>query len=139
MRILHIYDELIRGSIYSIVVDLSKHLAKKGHNVTILIRGEESDCEDIENVKIIWLKSRKIADIPYMEENRLFGPLRMFLDFFFVWTKVNRFLKKNDFDIIHVHTPFSSNILVTLNRELRKKIVYTAHVGEEAKRFNVRV
>ncbi|MFB6187082.1 MAG: glycosyltransferase family 4 protein, partial [Halobacteriaceae archaeon] len=46
-------------------------------------------------------------------------------------------LNQLSFDILHVHLPFTANVLVTLAPWLRDKMIYTAHVGEEDIRFNL--
>ncbi|MEM1927053.1 MAG: glycosyltransferase family 4 protein, partial [Pyrobaculum sp.] len=43
----------------------------------------------------------------------------------------------NNYDIIHVHLPFAANVLIHTKKNLRKKMVYTAHIGEEKKRFGL--
>ena len=144
MKILHLYDEkhfpeaevpLNRG-IYEVIFNLSRQQMKRGHDVKVLIRRDE-ECEmDINGITAIVIKSASIASDPYVEVNKPFGFLRIAFDFSFMYGKVNKFLRKNEFDVIHVHFPLTSCFLVTLNRDLRNKMVYTAHVGEEAKRFN---
>lgn len=144
MKILHIYDEVqifdevpLNRGIYAIIFNISKCLVNKGHDVTVLIRREREDNKYIDGIRVIQLKSIKIADIAYIESEKFFGPLRMALDYSLVWTKINRFFRDNDFDIIHVHCPFVANIIVTLNKELRNRMIYTAHIGEESKRLNL--
>jgi glycosyltransferase involved in cell wall biosynthesis len=65
------------------------------------------------------------------------GLVRLARDALDVARKVNNFLEEEDFDVVHVHFPFASSILVSLSKELREKMVYTAHVGEEGKRFGL--
>ena len=144
MKILHLYDEkhfpeaevpLNRG-IYEVIFNLSRQQMKRGHNVKVLIRRDE-ECEmDINGITTIIIKSVSIANGPYVEVNKPFGFLRIAFDFSFTYGKVNKFLRKSEFDVIHAHFPLTSCFLVTLNKDLRNKMVYTAHVGEEAKRFN---
>jgi glycosyltransferase involved in cell wall biosynthesis len=146
MKILHIYDsdrgeKALAGesSPSTVVFYISKYSAEKGHDVTVLERKyQETDpsVEYIDGVKFVRLEAKKRADIPYKEIKKLpFGPLRLILDGITFAVKINRFLKENDFDVIHVHFPFAANILIHLNRRLRRKMVYTAHIGEERKRF----
>ncbi|MEM3715335.1 MAG: glycosyltransferase family 4 protein, partial [Nitrososphaeria archaeon] len=49
--------------------------------------------------------------------------------------KFKGFIQREDFDVIHVHFPFASSVLVNLRNSLGEKMVYTVHVGEEGKRF----
>ena len=142
MRILHIYDEahpedvvpLNRG-IYAVIFNLSKQSMEKGHDVTVLIRRDEDEVAYISDVRTIQFKSKNIADLPIREIKKHF-PFKLILDYVNSGAKVRKILKGDSFDVIHVHFPLTSSILVTVNRTLRKKMVYTAHIGEEAKRFN---
>jgi glycosyltransferase involved in cell wall biosynthesis len=74
---------------------------------------------------------------PYRLVKSLRGLVRLARDALDVARKVNNFLEEEDFDVVHVHFPFASSILVSLSKELREKMVYTAHVGEEGKRFGL--
>ena len=146
MRILHIYDsdrgeKALAGesSPSTVAFYICKHLAEKGYDVTILERKyKETDLsvEYIEGIRFVRLEAKKRADIPYRElKNLPFGPLRLVLDATEFAIKIKNFLKKEKFDIIHVHFPFSANILINLDRNLRKKMIYTAHIGDEKKRL----
>jgi glycosyltransferase involved in cell wall biosynthesis len=42
----------------------------------------------------------------------------------------NKVLKSENFDIVHVHFPFASSILVNLNNKLKDKMIYTVHADE---------
>jgi len=88
------------------------------------IRFDLSICSNISNKEVVYDQIRKPM-----------GVLRFIFDRFVFALESNRYIKQNDFDVIHVHLPFASNILINLNRELKDKIVYTAHIGEEKKRF----
>ena len=150
MRIVHIYDghEMIfpieEGSPASIAFELAKHAVKEGHDVTILERGWRglSHEEDIQGVKIKRIDLKIGSDIPYKEVpyreiQKPQGLIRLVLDRIDFALKANKFLMQNDFDVIHVHLPFAANVLVTVNKKLREKMIYTAHVGEERKRFGL--
>jgi len=148
LNILHIFDDYGTpceralpgiGSVPSVVYNLAKYSVKKGHNVTILERGhskntlEEEYIDDIHYVKI---KARELPAAPYRLIKSPNGVLTLLKDSWTIARKINDFLNKNkDFDIIHFHFPFAASFLVNLNRNIRSKCVYTAHVGEEAKRF----
>lgn len=142
MKILHIYDEYDdpkEGSVPPIIFNTSRYIVEKGHDVTILVLEREKvenfrfgpSMEYKTNVRFVRLKAKKFASKPYNEINKFpFGPLRLILDGITSAITINKFLKKNNFDIIHVHFPFAANILAILNRKLRKKMVYTAHADE---------
>ena len=148
MRILHIYDsdrgeKALAGesSPSTVAFYICKHLAEKGYDVTILERKyRETDLpiEYIEGIRFVRLEAKKRANIPYKElKNLPFGPLRLVLDATEFAIKIKNFLKKEKFDIVHVHFPFSANILINLDKNLRKKMIYTAHIGDEKKRLTL--
>jgi len=143
MRIVHIYDghEMIfpieEGSPASIAFELAKHAVKEGHDVTILERGWRglSHEEDIQGVKIKRIDLKIGSDIPYKEVpyreiQKPQGLIRLVLDRIDFALKANKFLMQNDFDVIHVHLPFAANVLITINKKLRDKMVYTIHADE---------
>ena len=148
MRILHIYDSDVgeralpdQGSgPASVTFYLSKYMAKEGHDVTILERrcNNLPPLEYIEGIRFVRLDAKKRSGAPFKEIRNLpFGLLRLILDSTEFAIKVNNYVKKENFDVVHVHHPFAASILVTLNRELRRRIIYTLHAGEEKKRLGL--
>jgi len=146
MKILHIFDNYGtpsaralpgEGSVPSIVYYLARYTAEKGHDLTILERdfGTLPREEKIGRIRYIRITADKIPAAPYELIKNPKGVIKLVGDGFDIAGKTNRFLKENDFDIIHVHFPFASSILITINRGLRGKMVYTAHIGEEKKRL----
>ncbi|MDD1677932.1 MAG: glycosyltransferase family 4 protein [Methanomicrobiales archaeon] len=148
MKILHIYDghEQVRpgeGSVPSTVYHLVQHTARLGHEVTVLERRWEGTkskeiVDGIEfdrlNLKISSNVSNSEIVYEQMKKPQLF--LKFFFDRLIFALKANRYLKKTNFDVIHVHLPFSANIIVHLSPHLKGKFFYTAHIGEEKKRLN---
>ncbi|MHC1568767.1 MAG: glycosyltransferase family 4 protein [Candidatus Syntropharchaeia archaeon] len=146
MKILHIFDDYGTpgeralagiGSVPSVVYYLAKYTAKN-HDVTILERGHDKNDPEVEfinGVRYVRLRADKLSAAPYELIKSPFGLARLLRDGFDLAVKTSRFLKENEFDVIHVHFPFASSILVSKNKKLRKKMVYTAHTGEEKKRF----
>jgi len=147
MKIVHVYDGHERvfpgeGSTPSIVYYLAKYTAKKGYDVTVLERrwkGLDYE-EEIKGVKFIRFDIGICSNISNKElpHDAIRNPLKsskFILDRYVFALKANKYLKENDFDVIHIHLPFASNILINLDKELRNRMVYTAHVGEERKRF----
>jgi glycosyltransferase involved in cell wall biosynthesis len=147
MKIIHVYDGHERvlpgeGSVPTVVYYIAKYTAKKGYDVTVLERRwtgtnyqDEADgikfvrfdlniCSNISNKEIVYDQIRKPI-----------GALRFISDRFMFALKTNEYLKQDEFDILHVHLPFAANILVNINRKLSSRVVYTAHIGEERKRF----
>ena len=148
MKILHIYDEHAQvlpgqGSVPTVIFYIAKHIVEKGHDITVLERRwngldyeEEIDGIRFERIDLIG-SNIPYKEVPYEEVKSPSGLLRLILDRTRFALKANKYLKKNDFDVVHVHLPFTANILIILNRKLRKKMVYTGHIGEEKKRFNL--
>ena len=146
MRVLHIFDDYGipgerafpgKGSVSSIVYYLARYIIEKGYDVTILERdhGKRPRTEYIDGIKYVRIGADKLPAAPYELIKSPTGLAKLLRDGFDVANKINKFLKEEDFDVIHVHFPFASSILVNVNRKLREKMVYTAHIGEEKKRF----
>jgi len=81
-------------------------------------------------IKYVRFNADKLPKAPYELIKSPLGMVKLVKDGFDVAGKINKFLKENDFDAIHVHFPFASNILLTINRDLREKVIYTAHTNE---------
>lgn len=138
MKILHIYDGdgkvSPEASVSSVVYYLTRELAKLNNEVTILERRTSNDpfTEIRDNIRYVRVEGRKLAQLPYKEVKKTFtGIFRLILDRKILSIKFHNILKRKEFDIIHFHFPFTANILINLNRNLRRKAVYTAHIGEE--------
>ena len=147
MRIIHVYDGHERvfpgeGSVPTVVYYIAKYTAKKGYDVTVLERkwvGTDYE-EGIDGIKFVRFDLNICSNVSNKEVvydlvRKPSGVLRFVLDRTVFALKANKYLKQNDFDVIHVHLPFAANILINVNRRLREKMVYTAHIGEEKKRF----
>ena len=147
MKVVHIYDGhervfLGEGSVPSIVYQLAKHTAKKGHEVVVLerrwkgtryneiiddiefFRFDLNVCSNVSNSEIVYDLIKKPSGIS-----------RFILDRFLFALKSIKYLRQIDFDVVHVHLPFAANIIINIDRSIRGKMVYTAHIGEERKRF----
>lgn len=148
MKIIHVYDGHERvypgeGSVPSVVYEIAKYTSEKGgHDVTIFERRwegteykEEIDGIKFERVDVKISSNVSNEEIVAREIKRPSGLLKLILDRTIFALKANEWLKENNFDVIHVHLPFAANLLVNINRDLRRKIIYTAHIGEERKRF----
>ena len=149
MRIIHVYDGhervfLGEGSVPSVVYQIAKYTAEKGHDVKVLERKwegldykEEIDGIKFERFDLKICSNVSNKEIVYEQIKKPSGALRLIMDRVLFALKANNYLKKNDFDIVHVHLPFAANVLINLNRKIREKMVYTAHIGEEKKRFKL--
>ena len=147
MKIIHVYDGHERvfpgeGSVPSIVYYLAKYSAKKGNEVTVLERRwvETDYYEKINDVDFVRFDLNICSnisnkDIVYDLIKKPTGISKFILDRAVFALKANKYLKNNDFDVIHIHLPFAANILVNINKKLRDKMIYTAHIGEEKKRL----
>jgi len=139
MKILQVYETGILkpgASVANVVFYLSKYLSKKGCEVVVLERGEGGNPYlEKEGVKVIQVKCENLASIPYNEVKSPLGLCRLILDRTSLALEFNKVLRAENFDVIHVHFPFASNILINMNRGLRERIIYTAHIGEEKKRL----
>ena len=149
MKILHIYDGPERvipgeGSCSLIVYSIAKYTAKNGCDVTVLERrwsGLDYK-EEIEGIKFERIDLHICSSISRKETvqemiKSPIGLLRFIFDRTAFAFKSLRYLKKNDFDVILVHYPFAACILVTLNRKVRKKMVYGEFIGEAKKRLKL--
>lgn len=149
MKVLHLYDEHYRvgmgqGSVSSIVFSLARATAANGHDVTVLERQwrglskyEESEGVAFRRFRLPIGSNREGEEIPYREIRNPVGIARLLADRAHFAVKLRRYLSGADFDVLHVHLPFTANVLIHLLPEIRERTVYTAHVGEEKTRFDI--
>lgn len=142
MHIVHLYDghEQIyegRGSLPRIVWNVASRTAARGHDVTVIERKWDglNDRDTHEGVEFRRLDLRTGADEPYerIPHEMMDDPvevLRFGVDRLNFSLASLRMLRTLEFDALHVWLPFSANILVTLVPGLRKRMVYTAQLGE---------
>lgn len=142
MKILQLYDGdgIVgpQGSVSSVVYFLTKHLEKLGHRVLVLERGTGPN-PHLERIGVQYRRVDvpRLAGLPYREIRRFpAGPLRLVVDRFRLALAMAREMSETPFDVVHVHFPFAACVLIHLDRGLRSRLVYTAHVGEEALRFS---
>ena len=140
MKILHIFDDYGtpgeralagQGSVPTVVYYLAKYAAKK-HDVTIIERdhGKLPREEFIDGIRYLRIRADKLPAAPYKLIKSFSGLTKLILDGFDIAKKINRIIAEEEFDVIHVHFPFASTILVSMNRKLGEKMVYTAHADE---------
>jgi len=145
-KIIHVYDGHERvfpgeGSVPSIVYELAKQSAKLGHDVTILERRWQGTGYEEKNDGVRFLRfDLKICsnisnkEIVAEQIRSPLGALRLVTDRFLFAFKANEF-KLNEYDVVHVHLPFAANVIANIKRKLRRRMIYTAHIGEETKRL----
>lgn len=115
MRILQISTELVHSGAEKIVFDISCYLKDQGHEVVVAcvkdVRGEVGD----------WL-SKKGIEVYYIDLNYR-KPFSFFRIFSFL-----RYIKRQNFDLIHAHQ-FHPNFIARLSRLLGgPKVISTVHL-----------
>ena len=148
MRILHIFDGHQRawpgeGS-SSIVYNIAKYTAAKGCDVTVLERrwvglNYEEYVEGIKfkRIDLHFCSSVSRSDLPQDMIKQPIGLLRLVLDRAEFAFKALRYLRNNYYDIVFVHFPFAALILVTMSKNLRKKMVYGEMIGAAKQRLRL--
>jgi glycosyltransferase involved in cell wall biosynthesis len=102
-------------------------MVKAGHNVAVADIKEsksDSDIEYIDGIEFVRLHTQKTI---LSSRNFIMSYFKRRINTFFFTLKVNGYIRKGHFDIIHLHATLISFILVLLNRKLRGKMVYTVH------------
>jgi len=146
VKIVHLYDghEKVydgQGSVPDVVWNLARGAACRGHDVTVVERQWSglSRRASHERVEFRRLALRTGTDepwtrIPYEMVSSPVGATRLLIDRTnFAFHALTR-LRRLESDVIHVHLPFAANVLATVSRTVRRKTVYTAHLGETEKR-----
>lgn len=142
MNVVHLYDghEQVyngKGSVPSVVWNMACHTAERGHDVTIIERqwdGLQKNAQH-EGVSFRRLNLRTGATepwerIPYGMVQSLSMMARLIGDRTNFALAAYRYLRKTNFDILHVHLPFAANVLLTLVPDWRDRTIYTAHLGD---------
>lgn len=135
MNILHISKGIEKipsdkaGAIESIILNLSKHMAKMGHDVVILDRKYSKDDTTIEYLDSIKIIRFDVGKMRFNVLTKISPFIANELNHLFFVFAVNEYVNKHrtDLDIIHVHSTLVGTILIFLNRKIRKKMVYTLH------------
>jgi len=120
------------GAHQIVIFNISKHLARMGHEVVILDRKYLKDdlpIEYIEDLQIVRLDAVKI----HFRKPRGFISFALNeLNIVLFTLKISSYLRRNKdtIDIINIHLTLIGAILVILNRGLRKKMVYMCVIGQ---------
>lgn len=142
MKILHVYDghEKVhngQGSLPRIIWNIARRTADRGHDVTVIERQWEGLAPVSEHEGVIFRRlplgtgsSTPWEQVPYEMVSDLPGVGRLVVDRTTFALKTLNLLRNTEYDAIHVYLPFSANVLVTLSRGLREKMIYTAQLGE---------
>ena len=142
MNILQVSAGLIRippergGGVEGFLFNISKCLASMGHSVTILdgkFLPDETPTEYHQDIKVIRLASRhySFSSLQFLQK---FSGLRQLAKSVLGQTSFAFAVKKyldnaEDFDLIHIHPLIVAFVLTLLGKKLRKKLLYTSHVG----------
>lgn len=130
-----------RGSVPNVVWNLAFETARLGHDIEIIERqweglGPRAVHEGV-NFQRLPLRTGSATpweDIPYEMVSSPGGAARLLADRTNFAFQALRALRTMEFDVLHVHLPFAANVLVTVAPWLRKRMVYTAHIGETEER-----
>lgn len=149
MKIAHVYDEHYRvspkkGSVAKVIYNLATTQSDLGHDVSVIER-QWSDLprkEVLNGVRFNRIPLRIGSDIegeeiPYQQIKNATGFAKMIGDRAELAVKLRNHFQKVKYDVIHFHVPFAANILIHIYPQIRDRIVYTAHVGEEDIRFGL--
>jgi glycosyltransferase involved in cell wall biosynthesis len=149
MKIAHVYDEHYRvspekGSVAKFIYNLSTTQSRLGHEVTVLERQwsglpRQEEQEGVRFTRFPLLIGSDVEgeEIPYKQIRSPVGLLMMLCDRFELALKLRKHFEQANYDVIHFHLPFSANILIHIYPQVRSRMVYTAHVGEENARFGL--
>ncbi|MEF8814589.1 MAG: glycosyltransferase family 4 protein [Halovenus sp.] len=142
MKILHVYDghEKVhegQGSLPRIIWNVARRTADRGHDVTVLERKWDglSTVAEHDGVRFRRLDLRTGSDepwaqVPYEMVSSAPRLATLVVDRTNFALKTLRWLRRREYDAVHVYLPFAANVLVTLSHTLRRKVVYTAQLGE---------
>ncbi|GGC48720.1 glycosyltransferase family 4 protein [Haloferax sulfurifontis] len=149
MKIVHVYDEHYRvspekGSVAKVIYNLATTQSQLGHDVTVIERkwsglpkNEQREGVKFKRFSLSIGSDTEGEEIPYNQIKSAIGVSKLVVDRFELALKLRSHFGRTDYDVIHFHVPFTANILVHICPQLRDKIVYTAHVGEEDVRFGL--
>jgi len=148
MNVVHVYDGHERvhggrgGSVPTVVRNNARHVAARGHDVTVLERrwrgtaaSETIDGVDIRRFPLPTGAVEPWEDLPYEMVRTPTGALRLLVDRTAFALRARPELDSLDPDIVHVHLPFAANVLACWP-SLAGRMVSTAHLGETEARVS---
>jgi len=146
MHVVHLYDghEKVydgRGSVPGIVWNLAREAVERGHEVTVIERQwrdldvtAEHEGVTFHRMSLATGSAKPWNDLPYEMVSSPIGAAKLIVDRANFARAALPLLTHHDPDVIHVHLPFAANVLVTVAPRYRKRLVYTAHLGETEQR-----
>lgn len=119
------------------ILNISKHLAMMGHDVTIVDRKyskTDPDTEYLDEVKIARLRALGCPFLLFVRIRRLarfVNRVQFALDEVSFAIEIRKYLNRKDtqFDVIHIHSAVMGWPLVLWNSKVRKKMAYTSHMN----------
>jgi len=117
-----------------VIFNISKQLARMGHDVVILDRKYSKDDPHIDSIENVTIDR---SDVMQFGFSKTCGFIRFFLgelNIALFALNVSGYLRRNgqNIDIIHLHLTSIGLILIILNKQLRKKMFYTCHLSQWA-------
>lgn len=149
MKILHVYDgheqvAMGQGSVPYVVLRLAEESARLGHEVIVIERKWNNTLAEerkngvlFKRVKISFGSDIPLSEPVYSEIGSLTGVAKIVLSRLSFSFKAIKLIKAENYDIIHFHLPFASNLLVRLSKKVKNRSIYTAHIGQEKMRFSI--
>ena len=115
-----------------VIFNTSKHLVRLGHQVVILDRQYTKDDPAVEQLEGVEIVRLKVMQFPFGRAPAFVRFVLAELNAALFALSVSSYLRNNSskIDVIHLHLTSIGLIVSILNRKLRKKIVYTCHLGE---------
>jgi glycosyltransferase involved in cell wall biosynthesis len=138
MKILQISRGKVRvppnkaGPPETVIFNTSRHLVRMGHEVVILDRKYSKDDLPIDCVEGVQITRLDVTQVRFGKAPGFIRFVLAELNIALFALKLSGYLRRNgqSIDIIHLHLTLIGLILVTLNRKLRSKMVYTCHLGQ---------
>lgn len=126
MKILYVVREIALTGVLTHVRDLSEEMIKKGHAVVLLTGGKKKTESDLalnqlyDSISNLGVRIVKL-NFPLSNTSKLQYALKLFISTFQAYF----FLKKNKFDVIHLHTPVLSYLFKLFSFDF----IMTRHLG----------
>ena len=142
MKIIHVYDghersHQGRGSLPRIVWNVASRTADRGHDVAVierqwsgLPRFATHDGVYFRRLPLRVGSDEPWEEVPYEMVGSASGVGKLLVDRTDFALRTLRVLGGIDYDVLHVYLPFAANVLVTVAPRLRKRLVFTAQLGE---------
>jgi glycosyltransferase involved in cell wall biosynthesis len=120
------------GGVENAILLWSRYFAEFGHNIVILDRRYDDSRTNgyVDGVRIIRLPAKTLQLSSFLRFSRLRPAVARIKDYSneaIFALQVWRFLRRNDVEVVHIHTMISGLLLINLARNLRNSMFYTSH------------